>query len=81
MQIGDSLGARDFLREIEEDAEVKQHVYVSTENIADGRVAGMSLPKMERENDLWVSLLDSYRKGLLLMHKQWVKSLLKAIEH
>lgn len=57
VQIGDSSGVSDFLREIEQDAEVRQHVYVSTENIADGRVAGVSRPKMERENDLWVSYL------------------------
>lgn len=60
MQIGDSPSARAFLREIEGDEEVKQHVYVSTENIADGRVAGVSQPKLERENDLWVSYLQTW---------------------
>ena len=59
MQIGDSSYARAFLQEIEDDAEVSQHVYISAENIGDGRIGGVSHPAMDRQNELWVSYLQT----------------------
>ena len=54
VQIGDSLEAREFLQEIEEDAEVRDHVYISAENIGDGRIGGQT-QQTATQNELWVS--------------------------
>ena len=56
MQIGDSSKAREFLQEIEEDAEVRDHVYISAENIGDGRIGGkIQQTASQQQNELWVS--------------------------
>ena len=56
MQIGDSSEARAFLQEIEDDAEVSPHVYISAENIGDGRIGGVK-QSMTGQNELWVSYM------------------------
>jgi len=62
VQIGDADGAKAFLQEIEEDAEVRDHVYISAENIADGRIGGKVQQAASRQNELW--WVDSLLKGI-----------------
>ena len=56
VQIGDSPIARAFLQEIEGDAEVSPHVYISAENIGDGRIGGVKQSRAG-QNELWVSYM------------------------
>jgi len=62
VQIGDCWGARAFLQEIEEDAEVRDHVYISAESIGDGRIGGKSQQTAPQQNELW--WVDSLLKGI-----------------
>ena len=56
MQIGDAPDAKAFLEEIEGDAEVSPHVYISAENIGDGRIGGVRQSRTG-QNELWVSYM------------------------